>query len=252
MVRASVAVATAFAGLLPAGAARAHIIYATDFEPGAYVAGPIEGQDLWTDTPGNPFRVSPASPIADAYSLRLNAADIALGGGSVLTRETMQIGVEPVPGMMILNLSTLLRIENADAGSNPAITIEYGWTAGLATFRVTPFSITLRSAFTGEVFATTTPAGTLDLLAEIDLLTGVFTGYVNGQAFGTTTLPTDQLQNQEDMSGVRVTGSVSGPASYPQVFVLDSMMLRHIVPAPGAASLAAAGCVAALRRRRFR
>jgi len=235
-----------------ASPASAHIIYTTSFESGQASVGALRGQDFWTNSANNRFQVTNAMSGFGAQSISYASN---AGGPTSAMRPTLHIQLDPIPGMVMLQLYALVRVENLRPDTQTNLTL---WAAQEVTGNVLRTGIQNGAMFsssglgaqphiTGPAF---TPGVWHEVMVQLDMITGHGQGMIDGQVYGEFDLPITEFQNLELATGIGLQASFFNAAGAgPEVMYIDTVTIRH-PPAPGTAVGLLGGLVIAGRRRR--
>jgi len=242
---------TALALCLAAQSASAHVIYTTGFEVGQTAPGLLRGQDLWSDTPLNQFVVSTQAPGEEGQSILFAPGG---SGTSLAHRPTDQISMHGWPGMTILMVSAMVRVDNlrSDSSVNLNIRTVDEITGGALNIGLQDGHAYIGSALHDAplLIGPEIMAGEwAEIMLELDMETGDVMGSMNGMMFGMFHIPVDMLQ-MDASSGVTMSASfqTSGPGD--EMLQVDAIRVMHMMPSPGAAGVLLLGLGAMPRRRR--
>jgi hypothetical protein len=235
-----------------AGMAGAHVIYTTGFEVGQTAPGPLRGQDLWSSTPGNRFEVTTMNPGMDDQSIRFAPGG---NGTSLANRPTMEIAMHGWPGMTMLMLSAMVRLDDVRPTSEVNFQLMAvdevpggALTVGLQNGRAFVSSqLHMQPFVLGPAIA---HGRWVEIMLQLDMATGDVMGMVDGEMFGMFHIPTHMLE-MDAASGITMNAEffTDGPGA--ESLGIDAVTVMHMAPSPGAvaAMLMAAPMVSRRRRR---
>lgn len=244
--------AAALAAAAWAAPASAHIIYATSFEPGQSWAGPLRGQDLWSDTPENNYVVTQSNPYIGTQAATFAPGDT---GASDATRRTQFILLDPIPGMVVLVLTAQVRLDDirADTGLSLNISAVAQVPGGVLNIGVlNGRAVASSGAGSGGFFALgpELPRGEyVEISANMDMYTGHTTLMLGETQFGEFHLPIDWIHNLEWSSDINMTSGFTMTSPGSDSMTIDSVRLWH-VPAPTSCALLLGLLAVHCRRRR--
>lgn len=239
---------TALSLLAPA-AASAHIVYATSFEPGQGMPGPLAGQDLWSNTGGpGAWRVSNQNPAVGIHNVTFNPAN---GLSASASRPTMHIQLDPILYWVALRLEANIRIDDlrmaADssvrvsaANEVPGGVLQIGVENGYA---VVTSGLNNAPLLIGPAII---PGQYAYVVAELDMFTGLVTAFLNDAPFGSFQLDIAMIHSLDSATGITMAADFDAGGT--ETVYMDSVRLWH-VPTPATAFAFALAGLAARRRR---